>query len=213
MVIWNVSKSAEFSVKETYKSLLPHKEYITWNSLVWFRFRIPRPSFIAWVTLHGKLMIRDKLVQWKVITISSCLLCDAAEENENHLFHGSEFAGQVWSGLILKMGYLREICSTWQEEIQWYVSHFWGKSCVALIKLLIFNSFIYNIWRERNSRIFEVKYNSIESMSFLIVQEVRLKLSAHKLKDEESDAIGSSWIDGELAVISCLNNQFYVPGV
>ncbi|XP_026436021.1 uncharacterized protein LOC113333864 [Papaver somniferum] len=187
-VMWSVSNSGVFSVKDTYNSLFPHGEKVKWSTLVWFKLHIPRHSFITWVSLHGILKTRDKLLKWNVIAASSCLFCAATEENEGHMFHACEFAIQIWRGLLIKMGYHRELYNTWQEEIQWCIDEFKGYSCVVLIKKMIFNSFIYNIWRERNSRIFESKYNSLESVSYQLVQEVWLKLSAHHLKDADSAA-------------------------
>ncbi|XP_026451487.1 uncharacterized protein LOC113351768 [Papaver somniferum] len=86
-VMWSVSSSGGFSVKDTYNSLFPHGEKVNWSTLVWFKLHIPRYYFITWVTLHGRLKTRDKLLKWNVIAASSCLFCAATEENDGHLFH------------------------------------------------------------------------------------------------------------------------------
>ncbi|XP_026420167.1 uncharacterized protein LOC113316162 [Papaver somniferum] len=62
-VMWSVSNSGGFSVKDTYNSLFLHGDKVNWSTLVWFKIHIPRHSFITWVTLHGRLKTRDKLLK------------------------------------------------------------------------------------------------------------------------------------------------------
>ncbi|XP_026378730.1 uncharacterized protein LOC113273184 [Papaver somniferum] len=110
-VMWSVSSSEGFSVKDTHSSLFPHGEKVNWSTLVWFKLHIPRHSFITWVTLHGRLKTRDKLLKWNVIASSSCLFRAATEENEAYMFHALSYliVQEVW--LKLSAHHLKDVDS------------------------------------------------------------------------------------------------------
>lgn len=100
-------------------------------------------------------------------------------ESAAHLFHDCPFSALIWRGLLLKLGYSRGNTQTWEHEIQWCLTFFYGNDLISSIKKLVFTSFIYQIWRERNNRIFAATSNSSLQVSLLITQDIQLKLSAH----------------------------------
>lgn len=106
------------------------------------------------------------------------MLCNAAMETEDHLFLDCIFSTGIWKGLILKLGLVRNLQPSWDEEIIWCVQNFSGSDCISLVKRLVLNGFIYHIWQERNQRVFKATSNSQDQVSLLMVQDVRMKLSA-----------------------------------
>lgn len=44
---------------------------------------------------------------------------------------------------------------------------------------MVFTGFIYQVWREKNSRIFVAKKKSALQVSLLIIQDIQLKLSSY----------------------------------
>ncbi|XP_026419873.1 uncharacterized protein LOC113315838 [Papaver somniferum] len=166
-------------MKDNYKAIANHRDHVFWHPLVLFKLHIPRNSFISWVALHGILKTRDKLVRWGVININKCVLCEDGIESEAHIFHDFPFFALIWNGLLLKLGFCRGNTPTWEVEIQWCITFFAGNDLISTIKKLVFNGFIYQIWSERNNRIFNAKNKSAHKVSLLIIQDIQLKLSAH----------------------------------
>lgn len=85
---------------------------------------------------------RSKLLSWGAIQDDACIMCASGHETENHLFHDFPFASIIWRGLLLKMGYVKELESTWDEVVHWCVGAFkvrlvW-KSLRNLFSMLIF---------------------------------------------------------------------------
>lgn len=152
IAVWKPSSSGEFTMKDTYNYLGGERSKIPWQSLVWFKSHVLRHSFITWLGLHGRLKTKDKMVKWGLIHVASCSLCDGSVESEDHLFLSCPFSACIWKRILLKMGYTREACSSWMEEIMWCVRAFAGQGFIARVKKLILNCFVYHIWRERNSR-------------------------------------------------------------
>ncbi|XP_026447428.1 uncharacterized protein LOC113347950 [Papaver somniferum] len=173
-------------MKHTYLAISDHFPSPPWNSLVWFKKHIPRHSFISWLAFHRRLKTRSKLLSWGTISDASCVLCGDEMETEDHIFHDCIFSSGIWNGLLLKLGSIRALANSWEEEIRWCTQHLTGDDCVAVIKRLVFNAFIYHISRERNNRIFRSSFNYQDQVSLLIVQDVRFKLSDSKCKEEDN---------------------------
>ncbi|XP_026439688.1 uncharacterized protein LOC113338492 [Papaver somniferum] len=136
-------------------------------------------SFISWLALHGRLKTRDKLLKWGVSENDKCVLCDNGSESVAHLFHDCHFYALIWEGLLLRIGYVRGATPSWEVEIQWCIAYFSGNDLISSIKKLVFTGFIYQIWRDRNNRIFAKKTCSIHQVSVLIINDIQLKLSTY----------------------------------
>ncbi|XP_026399925.1 uncharacterized protein LOC113295813 [Papaver somniferum] len=100
-LIWTTSKNGEFSLKDTYLTLSSSNDSPFWCDLVWFKYHILRHSFISWLALQGRLKTRAKLMQWGLMSTAPCPFCEDTVETESHLFHGCNFASQIWKGLLL----------------------------------------------------------------------------------------------------------------
>ncbi|XP_026419465.1 uncharacterized protein LOC113315396 [Papaver somniferum] len=185
-IFWKPSTSGQFSIKDTYISISDHLVSQDWMPLVWFKKHIPIHSFISWISIHKILKTRNKLLKWGITADASCVLCGNAVESEDHIFHACMYSASIWQGLLLKHGYIKELESSWDEEIRWCNQHFTGTSCVTTIKKLVLNGFSYHIWRERNNRVFRATSNSQDQVSMLIVQHVRFKMLSSTLKEDDN---------------------------
>ncbi|XP_026436971.1 uncharacterized protein LOC113334962 isoform X2 [Papaver somniferum] len=207
MVVWKPSTSGEFTMKATYKALAGENNDVLWKNLVWFKNHVPRHSFITWLCLHGRLKTRDEMVKWGLLSVATCALCEEGPETEEHLFHSCIFSAGIWLGLLLKLGIFRTMCGSWSEELNWCVQAFGGQTLIARVKKLVFNSYIYHLLRERNSRIFAGKFSSADQVGFLILEDVRVRVSSIHCKAEESSH-SRSFMDR--LKISC---QFVPPSI
>lgn len=67
-----------FSASKVWYFLNPIESPVTWFSLVWFKQKIPKHAFIAW------LAFRDRLSSWGIQVSPGCMLC--GDENEPTAF-------------------------------------------------------------------------------------------------------------------------------
>ena len=83
-VIWRVSSTGSFSIKEAYQNLAPNGNKVEWHRLVWYPQFIPKASFILWLAIKCRLGTQD----WLHISSTNpkCLLCNLQLETHNHLF-------------------------------------------------------------------------------------------------------------------------------
>ncbi|XP_026416758.1 uncharacterized protein LOC113312217 [Papaver somniferum] len=185
-IFWKSSATGNLSMKDTYYAITDHMPKPVWENLVWFKNHIPRHSFITWLVLLKILKTRSKLCKWGTISDSSCILCGVVEESEDHLLHECQFSSVIWKGLILKMGIIKSLESSWDAEINWCAQAFTGSNCVVMIKKLVLNNFVYRIWTKRNNRIFRALNGSQDQVSLLIIQDVRFKMLAMQRKENDT---------------------------
>lgn len=84
------------------------------------------------------------------------------------------------------MGFVTGQRPTWTEEIQWCARSFTGNFAINIIRKLIFNSYVYHIWKERNERIFTHQHSPTDQVSWLIIQDVKLKIAAYKIDVDDT---------------------------
>ncbi|XP_026383903.1 uncharacterized protein LOC113279423 [Papaver somniferum] len=116
-IFWKSGATSKFSMKDTYIAISDHMPNPIWKHLVWFKNHIPMHSFMTWLALLKRLKTKSKLCKWGTISDSTCILCGTDEESENHLFHECHFSSEIWRGLLLKMGIIKDLESSWDEEI------------------------------------------------------------------------------------------------
>ena len=86
-------------------------------------------------------------------------------------------------------GLQRDITS-WNGELKWVILKLKGKSLITLLIRIGWNAFIYNIWQERNMRIFRKKEAAKEQIIECIKEAVKYRLA--RLKKIAVDSINTS---------------------
>ena len=78
----NNGELVEFSTQQVWKDLQSQVPKVDWHSLVWFKNRIPRHSFILWLTMLNRLSTQKRMVKWKLVQgtgVLSVKLCKILE--------------------------------------------------------------------------------------------------------------------------------------
>ncbi|QHO01916.1 uncharacterized protein DS421_13g419310 [Arachis hypogaea] len=135
----------------------------------------PRVELFVWFVLIGKFHTKERLSRFGVIHQEDnlCVLCNNGVECGHHLFLGCSFSWQVWCAWLSYVG------------VQWACpgaikEHFQSWTEISNRKeerkrwMVCFCAIIWNIWLERNRRIFQNKGKGVEeiiNMSFLNYKE------------------------------------------
>ncbi|XP_022562348.2 uncharacterized protein LOC106421438 [Brassica napus] len=144
---------ASFSSNVTWERLRNPNPRVHWHPVVWFKEEIPRCSFITWTVFLNRLPTRDRLISWGLTLPPGCVLCSDADESHSHLFFECSFAAVVWNRycgrfLASPPSYVAAVV-----DLSHQLQGPHGPRVVAVLKLLN-QVIIYNLWRERNARIF-----------------------------------------------------------
>lgn len=100
---------------------------------------------------------------------ASCLLCGQMNESTPHFFFECDYSFEVWNRLFERS---RIQCPTILAEIvPWIIAGPAEGKFTKIIKLM-FQAAIYNIWKERNSRL----HSNISKSAYLVVKDIFLQL-------------------------------------
>ena len=168
--LWRKSSGGfgpSFSSRVTWEGIQIPSPLVQWYSVVWFKEEISRCSFISWTAFLGRLPTRDRLISWGLSVSPGCALCSLADESIEHLFFHCPFAVATWSRLCGRYlasppASLAEVVLLCQQLLGPHASR-----AVTVLKLLN-QVIIYNLWRERNARIF-TSVSSSEEAFFRVV--------------------------------------------
>lgn len=89
---------------KVYEALCVQHHEVSWNTLVWSMFHIPKTSFISWLTCHGRLATKDHVARYRDIAYPLCVLCRVVVETQQHLFFQCEYARVVLQKTLLSVG-------------------------------------------------------------------------------------------------------------
>ncbi|XP_075106790.1 uncharacterized protein LOC142179811 [Nicotiana tabacum] len=144
-------------IRQIYLHLLGDYNRVEWKSLMFNNTARPKAKFIIWLMMHGRLMTCDRLSSWKIIVDTQCVMCRKQVKTRDHLFVQCEYTKQIWSKLCnwMQKQYLGFI--DWHQFLQWVVMCAKGKSQHAQVFKVVYAEVAYQIWIERNKRIFEQK--------------------------------------------------------
>ena len=141
--------------------------------MVWFSGRIPKHAFLSWVAARDRMVTRDRLLRWGLIVPPSCVLCVGHNECIQHLFFDCEFSEQVWSFFTTRLHLISP--RLFENRLRWLKAPARDKN-VKLIVRLIYQSYVYLIWKERNSRIHTDTARPPEAIIAEIKQTIWLRL-------------------------------------
>ncbi|KAG2276627.1 hypothetical protein Bca52824_059182 [Brassica carinata] len=125
------------SSRVTWERIRNPNPLVQWHSVVWFKEEIPRCSFISWTAFLGRLQTRDRLISWGLSVPPGCCAFAAAVWNR--------FCGRYMASPPASLDAVVALC----RHLQGPQVH----RVVVILKLLS-QVIVYNLWRERNGRIF-----------------------------------------------------------
>ncbi|GJX38684.1 RNA-directed DNA polymerase, eukaryota, reverse transcriptase zinc-binding domain protein [Tanacetum coccineum] len=181
-LVWRTrsGKEVEFSVSIANHDLNQHCPSVQWWKLIWYSQCIPKHSFILWLVIQGRICTQDKLKDWGNQAVNRCCLCLNNCEDLQHLFFQCPFSKTN----LINVGN--------------------GNNIRSVVRRLVFAASVYNIWHERNRRIFKDVKSSSEEVYKHIMDTVKNKLLGITVKESCAvrDAerkwgkVYRSWSDG-----------------
>ncbi|GJX07043.1 RNA-directed DNA polymerase, eukaryota, reverse transcriptase zinc-binding domain protein [Tanacetum coccineum] len=180
----------DFSVKEACNVLRTDMPSVMWYKHVWYTQCIPRHAFILWLAFKGRLKTQDRLSRWFNFDNCFCPLCKSCVFNLRLMINHKLIA---WRGILAgnqTISY-HDVSNIWAEVISGVCIKKPSNSIWSVIQRLVLGASVYFIWQERNVRLFNSKYRSVDVVFNIIVNSVRLKLLSLNLKWSRDVGIGS----------------------
>lgn len=141
-----------FSVTSALSSCNSSPPKVPWHHILWGPSHVLRFSFIAWLTIKGRLSTKTLLRSRELRTSVGCVLCsDGVADVLDHLFFSCHFSQGVWILLLDRCGLTRNLVN-WRDVVTWMARKTKGKSLLARIVKVMQTAAIYYIRKENNTR-------------------------------------------------------------
>lgn len=127
------------------------------------------PSIAPW---HGKFARTHS----KPKTDSKYKLCDLHNENSRHLYFNCQYSKAVWGKIKHEIGLSPQV-ETSEREWNFILRLCKGGIASKEIYKVILCSTLYNIWHERNNRVFNKKSCPATKLAMEIIRKVRKHLN------------------------------------
>ncbi|KAL2230514.1 UNVERIFIED_CONTAM: hypothetical protein Sindi_1645800 [Sesamum indicum] len=171
-IIWRFSSGTP-STQDLYGLFDPPGPKVGWTSLLSGFLKIPRHMFILWLAILEKLPTTDKL--W-LSHLGICVLCDEdAMEAHTHLFFRCRYS-RCCLAAIHRIVRLMWPNRDWATDISWAVRKWRGKHIIYMAYRALLESCVYHIWRERNTRCFDLTERNPTVLASLFVEDIKLRI-------------------------------------
>ncbi|XP_016192737.1 uncharacterized protein LOC107633643 [Arachis ipaensis] len=169
-VVWKFDNIGVFSMKSFMQVIQTEtlsEEITSYNftSALWKGLVPPRIELFGWFVLVGRINTKERLTRLGVDIHSDniCVLCHKGVENVEHLFLRCEVTWQVWCYWLRSFSSVWVIPGTMKDLFgSWIGMH--GRRQGQKLWMVAFFAVIWNIWLERNARIFKNVRASIDSI-------------------------------------------------
>ncbi|XP_020255847.1 uncharacterized protein LOC109832815 [Asparagus officinalis] len=111
----------------------------------------------------------DRLIKRGIIQSNICSLCERDAESHTHLFFECHFSMTVWNEVMNWLKFKWRTCN-WRMLLDWYCNRLRGRGFKLKVKRMALAAVVYNIWKERNNRIFNQKKRAPEQ----IVRDIKI---------------------------------------
>ena len=184
-IFWLPESSGRFTIRSAWESIRARGLQVEWHQLVWHMGRIPKASFCLWLAVRARLYTQDRM------TIrdpdARCFLCNSHGEDHDHLFFRCEWSKWIWSGLQAKCGF-QSLDINWRYLVSRFSQEWKMKNFKTICWKLCLASTVFNIWKERNSRLHNGTANNANIVRDKIEDMVRMKLASFKgVKDTQEN--------------------------
>ncbi|XP_074297411.1 uncharacterized protein LOC141628131 [Silene latifolia] len=160
----------------TYQALRGAMPNLFWTKALMDPVIMPRYKVIVLLAFQNSLSTTDNLCKRGFHMVSRCILCLKAEETTSHLFFDCEYSSGVLQALFTWQGITRRPLSL-KHEIR-RQAQITGKNIRKKWAKCTLSAAVYNLWAERNARIFQDTCRSSSQLICVIKNVIRIRVLA-----------------------------------
>jgi hypothetical protein len=171
---WRWTPNGQYSAASAYECQFKGAMVYFLATEVWKARTEPKCKFFVWLVLHNKILTADNMAKKNWNCNPTCALCYCMLETADHLMTKCNYSEALWQTLAPKHSLPSYNClSPLGGPVDW-VLHLCSSGVVSdkreMLGLLFF--IWWNLWKERNRRIFENEKKSVPQLVALIREEI-----------------------------------------
>ena len=156
-ISWKLTNDGQYSAATAYRAQFLGLIDSDMPLLVWKNWAPPKCKFFAWLAINNRIWTADRLQRRGWPNCNLCPLCKQTQESAAHLLFQCRYTVRVWGMIKTWLG-LHDVHPTdWGGMVS--VKEWWrniasgrSESRRALLSLMLLIS--WEIWKERNARVF-----------------------------------------------------------
>ena len=175
---WKWTSHGDYSAKTAYNIQFAGSHSQFQGSTIWKAEAEGKHKFFAWLLVQSKLLTADNLSKRQWPCDPMCSLCSQEQETADHLILHCCFAKEVWHLMARWTQNLVKIPDMGSSVATWWQQELTGlpkKLRRTKAALLMYTA--WNLWKERNQRIFE--HN--RAIATRVFQEIKAEILIRKL--------------------------------
>jgi hypothetical protein len=178
-ITWRWTSDGNYTAKSAYVAQFKGSYCSFGPTALWRAHVEGKHKFLTWLLVQEKLLTADKIQARNWQCNPSCALCNAEQETAVHLCLHCSFVMQIWElvrvwsrGSISIPSQEASVEEWWCDTLAVQPKQEWRQAST----LLIYTA--WNLWKERNGRIFEEKAAEPRFVLQLIKEEMLLRFWA-----------------------------------
>ena len=179
-ILWKSTKDGQYSAKTAYLAQFHDLPLSSSPAAVWKAWAPPKCKFFAWLIIHNRVWTADRLQRRGWPNCDKCPLCSQVQESAAHLIFKCRFSVRIWNAVFAWLG-LAIPTAPWllfDSVKSWWDAVLSDNTLPmkALSSLLLLVG--WEIWNERNARVFRSKAAPVAIVMRRIKDEVSIWATA-----------------------------------
>jgi hypothetical protein len=173
--VWRCNADGKFSVSSAYNLFFIANTRFACAKPIWKSKAPMKCRLFMWLAVHKRCLTADNLQKRNWPHNPTCALCQAADEDCTHLFLHCRFTQQVWQRFRTwtKASFPIPGNDFRSTEEWWIAARKVAPKTIRrdfdTISILLH----WQIWKERNARIFQNEFCTVDRVLELIIEEIR----------------------------------------
>ena len=169
---WKFEENGEYTTSSAYHAQFISATQNNFEALIWKPWAPPKCKFFSWLAIQNRVWTADRLEARRWPNQGTCTLCRLHAETGLHLFRDCRFTKRLWKEIATWAQNSNLHPSAWphSETLEnWWTAMSNAPSTrrKGLRSLIIL--VCWEVWKERNSRVFE----HTESTNFMVLQRIK----------------------------------------
>jgi hypothetical protein len=176
-ISWTFGSKDYYTTKSAYVLQFIGAVNTDYKKIIWKSWAPARCKFFIWTLMLDRVLTADKLLLRRWENEYFCPLCRRNLETTTHLFTECPYSLKVWSAVATKLSHDEMKPNSWTNTYHNFQS--WYRGLVGTLSkerrktvVTLTNLVCWEIWKERNRRIFEKKEMPASAMIVKTLEEV-----------------------------------------
>lgn len=185
--LWRLTRSGVYSSKSAYAAFFFGAVSFSGWKRIWKGWAPLKCKFFLWLAKNNRCWTADRLAKRGLPHPAACPFCDQAEETIQHVLVGCVFSRQIWTNILRSLSFAT--LAPRAADTRFFT--WWARSISLAPKEArkglnsLFTLVAWEIWKFRNSCVFEGCQPRVERVIQLIEEEGLLWCKAGAVKLQE----------------------------